>query len=266
MPLISLHDKRVIEPFLRRNVYLHLYALGDLDDFFWPSTTWYAIEDAGRIEAVLLLYHAPQTPTLLALADPPYEPLCQLLRSAARLLPPLLYAHFSPGCWQALEPDFQFASNGLHSKMALRDPARLAAVDTTGVVPLSSADLDEMRALYAASYPGAWYDPRLVAAGCSYGIRQDGALVSVGSVHVLSPVQRVAAPGAITTHPAWRGRGFAGRLTAKICTALLSQVDTIGLNVKADNQPALACYRRLGFERVADYEEGFLRRGSEPGA
>ena len=33
-------------------------------------------------------------------------------------------------------------------------------------------------------------------------------------------------------------------------------VDHIGLNVKADNAAAVACYRRLGFRPVAEYEEG----------
>ncbi len=34
-----------------------------------------------------------------------------------------------------------------------------------------------------------------------------------------------------------------------------ARVDLIGLNVKADNAPALACYSRLGFEIVAPYAE-----------
>ena len=88
MPVISLHQKDQIEPVLRRNEFLHIYALGDLDDFFWPFTTWYALEDAGELRAVVLLYTAFETPTLIALADPPYEPLHELLRAARRLLPP----------------------------------------------------------------------------------------------------------------------------------------------------------------------------------
>ena len=42
---ICLHDKGQIEAFLRRNVFLHSYSVGDLDDRFWPHTTWYALAD-----------------------------------------------------------------------------------------------------------------------------------------------------------------------------------------------------------------------------
>ena len=45
MSLVCLHDKAVIEGFLRRNPLLHIYPLGDLDDFFWPHTTWYGLQD-----------------------------------------------------------------------------------------------------------------------------------------------------------------------------------------------------------------------------
>ena len=37
----ELRDKNKIESFLRKNPFLHIYGLVDLDDFFWPRTTWY---------------------------------------------------------------------------------------------------------------------------------------------------------------------------------------------------------------------------------
>jgi len=43
MKAVCLHDKSAIEQFLRRNTWLHLYELGDLDEFFWQYTTWYAL-------------------------------------------------------------------------------------------------------------------------------------------------------------------------------------------------------------------------------
>jgi ribosomal protein S18 acetylase RimI-like enzyme len=42
---------------------------------------------------------------------------------------------------------------------------------------------------------------------------------------------------------------------AKLCEELLRTVEHIGLNVKADNISAISCYKGLGFERVATYEE-----------
>jgi hypothetical protein len=39
-------DRDAIEAFLRRDVGAHVYALADLDDFFWPETVWYAALEA----------------------------------------------------------------------------------------------------------------------------------------------------------------------------------------------------------------------------
>ncbi|MCP4139843.1 MAG: hypothetical protein GY755_06055 [Chloroflexi bacterium] len=60
MAYICLHDKERIEGFLRKDVYLHIYSLGDLDRFFWPYTTWYGYEEDGNIEAIALVYAAPR--------------------------------------------------------------------------------------------------------------------------------------------------------------------------------------------------------------
>ena len=40
----SLRDRTRIERFLRGDSSLHVFAIGDLDDFHWPYTTWYALE------------------------------------------------------------------------------------------------------------------------------------------------------------------------------------------------------------------------------
>lgn len=69
MNAICLCDKSRIEAFLRKNVYLHIYSIGDLDDFFWPDTAWYGWEQGSEIQAVALLYTASEDPTLLALSD-----------------------------------------------------------------------------------------------------------------------------------------------------------------------------------------------------
>ncbi len=43
-----LKDKAEIEAFLRKNAELHVYSLGDLDDFFRPRTTWYGWQKDGE--------------------------------------------------------------------------------------------------------------------------------------------------------------------------------------------------------------------------
>jgi len=68
---VSLHDKNEIEAFLRHNPWLHLYALGDLDEFFWPYTTWYAPKDSHQIKQLALLYTGTSLPVLLGLSEDP---------------------------------------------------------------------------------------------------------------------------------------------------------------------------------------------------
>ncbi len=265
MRVVSLHNPMAIEDFLRRDAELHLYELGDLDPFFWPLTTWYGLEDGGALAAVLLLYHAFEVPTLMALGRPPADALRHLLRTAVRLLPPRLYAHLSPGGRDELAPAYEVRSHGRFLKMALHDPSRLAAVDTASVVALAAGDREELEAMYRASYPGNWFDPRMLETGRYYGVRQGGELVSVAGVHVYAPARRVAVLGNVATHPGYRARGYARAVTARLCRELLAEADLVGLNVRADNAAAVACYERLGFEPVAEYEECSLSRRPEEG-
>jgi GNAT superfamily N-acetyltransferase len=143
--------------------------------------------------------------------------------------------------------------------MALTGWEVVQQVDTQEVTQLGPADAAALEELYAASYPGNWFQPRMLETGCYYGIRQGERILSVAGVHVYSRRYRAAALGNITTHPEFRGRGFGRAVTAKVCQALRGTAEAIGLNVKVDNIPAVACYRRLGFELIASYEECTLQ-------
>ncbi|MDO3705679.1 GNAT family N-acetyltransferase [Micromonospora sp. C28SCA-DRY-2] len=250
MPVRAEHDRAVLARLLGRDPVLHAYQLGDLDDFFWPYTSWFR-----RGDEVALLYHGADPPTLLAFAAPARVPaLAALLRELAPVLPARLYAHLSPGLEPALAGGFTLGAAGGHHKMALTDPARLTTVTPAGVV-LHAGDLPALRRLYAAAYPGNWFDPRMLDTGQYVGVRDGDELVAVAGVHVYSPAYRVAALGNVTTHPLVRGRGLAGAAVAALCGRLRGQVDHVTLNVKADNTAALRLYDRLGFTRVADYGE-----------
>jgi RimJ/RimL family protein N-acetyltransferase len=243
----SVHDRDELADLLCRDPALHAYELGDLDDFFWPYTTWFLLGDA-----VALVYHGQALPTVIALAPP--EPLAALLTGLRPLLPRRFYAHLSPGGLAALADGFDTRAGGRHRKMALRDLDRLRAATPSGDA-LGPADLPALLDLYAAAYPGNWFDRRMLETGQYVGVRRDGALVAVAGVHVYSPAYRVAALGNVTTHPAARGQGLATAAVAALCRRLLDTVDVVTLNVKADNAAAVAVYDRLGFVRVADYDE-----------
>ena len=258
--VMSLHSQQEIAEFLRRNSFLHLYSLGDLDDFFWPYTTWYALKDHQQIKQLALLYTGTPLPILLGLTEEPTDQMRELLQSILHLLPTRLYTHLSGDLSTVFAGNYHIHSHGAHYKMGLIHKAQVETIDTAQVEPLSSLDVDELEALYRLSYPGNWFDPRMLETGCYYGIRHEKELVSVAGIHVYSPHYQVAALGNVTTHPAYRGQGLATVVCAKLCQSLLQTVDYIGLNVKADNVGAIRCYERLGFEYVATYEECALER------
>ncbi len=143
--------------------------------------------------------------------------------------------------------------------MALTNISCLDAVDTSNVISLTESDLGDLKELYRMSYPDNWFEPRMLETGHYYGVRCGNNLVSVAGVHVYSQQYKVAALGNITTHPKFRGQGLATVVCAKLCQALLQTVEHIGLNVKTDNKSAIACYSKLGFERIANYEEYSLK-------
>lgn len=251
---VCLHDRNEIDKFLRQNPHLHLYEIGDLDDRFWPHTTWYGSQSDAGLDAIALLYTGAALPTLLALADD-IGTMAALLRSIKHILPGRFYAHLSPGLDSVMTETYNPEFCGEHFKMALTDTKPLAGSGCAQVERLGEPDLAAITALYEESYPGNWFDPRMLATNQYFGIRENGRLVSIAGVHVYSPHYRAAALGNITTLPQCRGKGYCALVTAELCRSLLAESLDVGLNVKADNAAAIACYRKLGFEIVASYNE-----------
>lgn len=254
MSIQHLHDRTLIESFLRRNPELHVYSLGDLDDFFWPCTTWYGWQDNGELAEVAMIYSSRTLPTLVGISPRPAV-MQKLLGEVAPLLPEMFYAHLSPGIECAFARTHVLESHGPHYKMVLRDASRVRDADCSQAVPLTLHDAPDLMRLYQESYPGNWFDLRVLEAGQYFGLRRDERLVSVAGIHVYSQRYRVAALGNIVTHPAYRHRGYARQVTARLCRSVLASVEHVGLNVKADNEAAIACYAGLGFEVIAPYTE-----------
>jgi ribosomal protein S18 acetylase RimI-like enzyme len=254
MSVIQLNDKNRIEAFLRKNAYLHVYSIGDLDDFFWPDTTWYGWQEDSEIQAVALLYSASDEPTLLALSEQ-QDVMLELVQSIFHVLPEKFYAHLSPAVAEAVERQCETESHGKHYKMGMKNKTLLHGINCSQVIRLTENDLDELLGLYEKSYPGNWFNSRMLQTGQYFGLRLHNRLLSAAGVHVYSEKYKVAALGNIVTHPDYRSRGFAKAVTATLCQSLTERVDNVGLNVKADNAAAIALYKKLGFEIVSTYFE-----------
>ena len=261
MGVVELRDRDVIAGFCRRRPAVHAYALGDLDDFFWPHTRWLGWEGDGRLEQLVLLYDEPETPVLLALAEPPGDEHGRPPRSRRRRAADRASTPTSRPSSSARSPRFApTAPPAEHRKLGLVDPSRLDG-HPDGAVPLGPDDLDEVVAFYARAYPGTWFEPRMLETRRYVGIRDSDGLVCVAGVHVWSPEWRVAALGNVATLPEARGRGLATAACADLCRVLLDDgIDMISLNVRADNTAAIPAYERLGFAHAADYVEVPLSR------
>jgi predicted GNAT family acetyltransferase len=266
MSTICLHDKSRIEECLRKNVFLHIYSIGDLDDFFWPYTIWYGWEESGEIQAIALLYTATENPTLLAISEQ-QDAMWELVRSIFHILPGRFYAHLSPAVAEATELQCKIKSYGKYYKMGLMNTSMPYDIDCSQVVRLTENDLDCMLVLYEEGYrkgpqtrkkrlgPQHWFDVRTLQTRQYFGLRLKNRLVSVAGIHVYSEQYKVATLGNIVTHPDYRGKGFGTAVTVGLCQSLAEHVDNIGLNVKADNTAAIAMYQKLGFEIVGEYFE-----------
>lgn len=111
-------------------------------------------------------------------------------------------------------------------------------------VELGPADVPEMLDLVKRTKPGP-FAPRTIELGTYLGIRRDGKLVAMAG-------ERLCVPGyteisAICTDDAWRGHGFASRLTRAVAAGIVKRGDTPFLHAVATNANAIRLYEKMGF-------------------
>jgi predicted GNAT family acetyltransferase len=136
--------------------------------------------------------------------------------------------------------------------------APVATEESSGdVVTLSDSDVPEMLALAALTEPGPFL-PRTHAMGSFRGIRIDGRLVAMAG-------ERMRFPGftevsGVCTHPDYRGRGLAGRLSVAVAAGIVARGETPFLHAWADNVAAISLYEKLGFRHRCDVNVAVLMR------
>jgi ribosomal protein S18 acetylase RimI-like enzyme len=253
----KIRDKKEIYNFLSRTPDLHLYTIGDLDDFFWPDTTWYALYENNEIVSIALLYSGMSPSTLLLFYEKDPTNSRVLLGSIRKFLPEKFNVHLSPGLVDMFGMENIAENYGHNYRMVLKgDPEPR---NDPNIRRLKISDINKINELYRLAYPHNWFDSRMVKTGKYFGYFESGMLVGIAGVHVYSPEYRIAALGNIATHPDFRGRRIAYKVTSALCNDLKESTDIIGLNVKSDNYAAIKCYQNIGFEIRSSYDECLIK-------
>lgn len=226
------------------------YALADLEPAYAASCEWLVGE-----RSVVLIFSGLTPPVLFA-----HGPAQEVATILARV-PPGDYQYGLLGTDRAdLRHRLRPSSEKRMWRMAFK-AADFEPGAAEGAERLGASQLQEMLALFDnhPDRPDAFHE-RQVEDGAFFGARVAGELVSVAGTHVIAHGPSVAAIGNVFTRPEARGQGLATRVTAAVAAELLARgLRTIVLNVAMDNEPALQCYRRLGFWPYVSYYEGVGR-------
>ena len=126
-------------------------------------------------------------------------------------------------------------------------PATALPDATAAVEPLTGEHAAEMVGLTDAAFPG-FFRRGTYRMGSYFGLRRDGALAAMAG-------ERLALDGhlemsSICTHPNHRGQGLARILILHLAHHHRRQGLVSWLQVGAENTPAIALYRDLGFKAV----------------
>ena len=259
--VIHLQDKSCSYEHLQKNTSLFAYHIGNLDSFFFPSCTWYGTLEDKTLADIVLVYRGPSTPTVLALSMTSAMP--QLIQAIKNDLPDRFFCHYQKELEHEFVSSYRMTPFGTHLKMDFHGfPSDLSSSNVQDCIQLTHGDETQLRKLYQIAYPKNYFNPQMLATEKYYGIKKDGDIMSVAGVHVYSRTYRVAVLGNVTTHPSMRNHGLAKRCVVSLLKTLEHEVDFIGLNVKADNHPAIALYHAIGFKITSMYEEALFQRYS----
>lgn len=122
---------------------------------------------------------------------------------------------------------------------------------------LGDADAAEMLALATLTEPGPFL-ARTHTMGRFIGIRIDGRLAAMAGERLRFP-GHVEVSG-VCTHPDFRGRGLARRLSAAVTADLQRRGQQAFLHAWTTNTAAVALYESLGFVTRATVNIAFLKR------
>ena len=240
MPLLA--DKDHIRTILRRDPAWTVYALGDLSPRMFDKCRWYTPD--------LTLILRDYGTTILFATGP------GSIREALSEVTGSIHLQVKT---DALDEIARLATVSAERRMwrMVWKPGSLPSIDPQ-VARLDATDVTSIERLYAdgassGESPDFFY-PSMVSDGVFFGVYVGDALVSVAGTHLVAREEGAAAIGNVYTRRDRRGRGL-GRATTAAVLRELNGIETVGLNVRADNDAAVRVYESLGFVRHCEFHE-----------
>lgn len=266
---------------LARDPFATAYMLGDLDPIYAPYCAWWIASEGARDpdvpdgtgqehgdRAVLLVYTGLSAPVVLTHGTA--TGVSAILQNHILELPQRAHVHMPPDHLEVIDRYFTLEKVRPMVRMALRssqltlDRVSPPRPGYRPVERVSHRDTGDIIAL-SEHYPDSFFEPHQLSTGHYYGIRtEEGALVALAGVHIVSRSDSLAALGNIVTHPDHRGRGLSTATTAHLCRELAGEgVALLALNVERKNTSAKRVYEKLGFVDHCTYVEAFMWRTLE---
>jgi GNAT superfamily N-acetyltransferase len=240
MPRLT--DKDEIRAHLRRDCAWSVYALGDLEPRMFPKTLWFAPD-------LTLIVQDYGTNILFAMGP-------GSVREALSCVTGPVHLQVQRDALDEVARHAEVSSRLLMWRMTWtgRRPPSPGGVTTR----LGASDVPPLLALYADGQSTGespdFFFPSMVADGVFHGVYEGTSLVAAAGTHLLAREEGAAAIGNVYTRRDRRGRGL-GRLATSAVLDELADVETVGLNVRADNDAALHLYESLGFKRHCQFYE-----------
>jgi RimJ/RimL family protein N-acetyltransferase len=250
----AVSDRDQIAAFLRTDRIYAAYSLGDLDGPNRHRCSWgIAHDDLGRPIALVMHQEGLIPQPVFLMGDP--AGCREILETVIR--PRDAYFMGTDVIDAAVADLYDLEPPQYLLRMAVREETFHPYAGPAE--RLAPHDIEDLNRLYQLGFRGG-FPASVLEDGVYYGVRARGRLVSAAGTHVINQREGIAVVGNVMTHIDYRGHGFAKMVTSAVTGELLQRVPDVALNVNADNDPAVACYRRLGYRDTDLLTERLGRR------
>ncbi|TXD35024.1 GNAT family N-acetyltransferase [Lujinxingia vulgaris] len=262
MAVEELTERDELREFLVQDRLANAYLLGNLDPSYFQFCRWYGSRDErGEIANLMLVYRGLSLPVVFTSGRG--EDLPDFLSACYEVVPERFHFHVLETQMADLTSIFEVGQAEAMIRMGLEREHFEPGGRDERVERLGHRDTAQIMALYE-HYPDNFFEPYQLETGLYFGIRdEEGDLVSIAGVHVVSEAHDIAVIGNLVTHSGRRGQGLATACTARLLEELFERVSLVALNVQVENAPAIRMYENFGFRANNRFYEGRWSKAAE---